>query len=167
MKIITRKYLLIFCLNYIKNKRKGLPDNGNRRGAAPLEDNEKEPCFLRHGSVCRKSSPTAIFSDRLAPSAYSLANIGVLCAAAHSPCICSFANIGVLRADRAQPLYLLVRKYRRSVRYRAQPLYLLTPAGHFALRATAHWADASLRRTFGSLWAFGPSVPVAQSFALP
>ena len=38
------------------------------------------------------------------------------------------------------------RKYRRSVRYRAQPLYLLTPAGRFALRATAHRADASLRR---------------------
>ena len=45
----------------------------------------------------------------------------------------SLANIGVLRADRAQPLYLL------------------TPAGHFALRATAHWARASFRRTFGSL----------------
>ena len=38
-----------------------------------------------------------------------------------------FANIGVLRAGRAQPLYLL------------------TPAGRFALRATAHRADASLR----------------------
>ena len=38
-----------------------------------------------------------------------------------------FANIGVPRAGRAQPLYLL------------------TPAGRFALRATAHWADASLR----------------------
>ena len=37
------------------------------------------------------------------------------------------ANIGVLRAGRAQPLYLL------------------TPAGRFALRATAHRADASLR----------------------
>ena len=95
MKIITRKYLLIFCLNYIRNKRKGLPDNGNRRGAAPLEDNEKEPCFLRHGSVCRKSSPAAIFSDRLAPSAYSLANIGVLCAAAHSPCICSHLRVAL------------------------------------------------------------------------
>ena len=43
----------------------------------------------------------------------------------------SLANIGVLRADRAQPLYLL------------------TPAGHFALRATAHWADASLRCAHG------------------
>ena len=51
----------------------------------------------------------------------------------------ALANIGVLRAGRAQPLYLL------------------TPAGRFALRATAHRADASLRRTFGSLWAFGPS----------
>ena len=38
------------------------------------------------------------------------------------------ANIGVLRADRAQPLYLL------------------TPSDRFALRATAHRADASLRR---------------------
>ena len=37
------------------------------------------------------------------------------------------------------------RKYRRSVRCRAQPLYLLTPAGRFALRATAHRAHASLR----------------------
>ena len=57
------------------------------------------------------------------------------------------------RGDRwpRPPLVSLPRKYRRSVRYRAQPLYLLTPAGHFALRATAHWADASLRRTFGSL----------------
>ena len=42
-----------------------------------------------------------------------------------------FANIGVLRAGRAQPLYLL------------------TPAGRFALRATAHRADASLRRAHG------------------
>ena len=42
-----------------------------------------------------------------------------------------FANIGVPRA------------------VRAQPLYLLTPAGRFALRATAHRADASLRRTHG------------------
>ena len=42
-----------------------------------------------------------------------------------------FANIGVLRAGRAQPLYLL------------------TPAGRFALRATAHWADASLRCAHG------------------
>ena len=39
----------------------------------------------------------------------------------------SLANIGVLRADRAQPLYLL------------------TPAGRFALRASAHRAHASLR----------------------
>ena len=39
----------------------------------------------------------------------------------------ALANIGVLRAGRAQPLYLL------------------TPAGRFALRATAHRADASLR----------------------
>ena len=39
----------------------------------------------------------------------------------------SLANIGVLRAGRAQPLYLL------------------TPPGRFALRATAHRADASLR----------------------
>ena len=38
------------------------------------------------------------------------------------------ANIEVLRAGRAQPLYLLM------------------PAGRFALRATAHRADASLRR---------------------
>ena len=38
------------------------------------------------------------------------------------------ANIEVLRAGRAQPLYLL------------------TPAGRFALRATAHRTDASLRR---------------------
>ena len=42
-----------------------------------------------------------------------------------------FANIGVLRAGRAQPLYLL------------------TPAGRFALRATAHRADASLRCAHG------------------
>ena len=42
-----------------------------------------------------------------------------------------FANIGVLRAGRAQPLYLL------------------TPAGRFALRATAHRADAPLRRAHG------------------
>ena len=45
----------------------------------------------------------------------------------------SLANIGVLRAGRAQPLYLL------------------TPAGRFALRATARRADASLRRAFRSL----------------
>ncbi len=38
----------------------------------------------------------------------------------------ALANIGVLRAGRAQPLYLL------------------TPSGRFALRATAHRADASL-----------------------
>ena len=43
----------------------------------------------------------------------------------------ALANIGVLRAGRAQPLYLL------------------TPAGRFALRATAHWADASLRCAHG------------------
>ncbi len=43
----------------------------------------------------------------------------------------ALANIGVLRAGRAQPLYLL------------------TPAGRFALRATAHRADASLRRAHG------------------
>ncbi len=42
-----------------------------------------------------------------------------------------FANIGVLRAGHAQPLYLL------------------TPAGRFALRATAHRADAPLRRAHG------------------
>ncbi len=41
------------------------------------------------------------------------------------------------------------RKYRRSVRCRAQPLYLLTPSGRFALCATAHRADASLRRAHG------------------
>ena len=41
------------------------------------------------------------------------------------------------------------RKYRRSVRCRAQPLYLLTPAGRFALHATAHRADAPLRRAHG------------------
>ena len=81
----------------------------------------------------------------------------------------SLANIGVLRAGRAQPLYLLVRKYRRSVRYRAQPLYLLTPAGRFALRATAHRADASLRRTFGSLWSLRAQVPTGHTlpFAPP
>ena len=42
-----------------------------------------------------------------------------------------FANIGVLRAGHAQPVYLL------------------TPAGRFALRATAHRADAPLRRAHG------------------
>ena len=41
------------------------------------------------------------------------------------------------------------RKYRRSVRCRAQPVYLLTPSGRFALCATAHRADASLRRAHG------------------
>ena len=84
-----------------------------------------------------------------------------------------FANIGVLRAGRAQPLYLL------------------TPAGRFALRATAHRADASLRCAHGfaalanigvlragraqplylltppgrcgSLWAFGPSAHRARA----
>ena len=57
-----------------------------------------------------------------------------------------FANIGVLRAGRAQPLYLL------------------TPAGRFALRATAHRADASLRCASGR---FGPSAQVPTGHALP
>ena len=56
------------------------------------------------------------------------------------------ANIGALHADRAQPLYLL------------------TPAGRFALRATAHRADASLRRAAGR---FGPSAQVPTGHALP
>ena len=58
----------------------------------------------------------------------------------------SLANIGVLRAGRAQPLYLL------------------TPPGRFALRATAHRADASLRRAAGR---FGPSAQVPTGHALP
>src|SRR5699024_5313758 len=57
----------------------------------------------------------------------------------------SLANIGVLRAGRAQPLYLL------------------TPAGRFALCATAHRADASLRRTFGSLWPLRGQVPTGHT----
>ena len=57
-----------------------------------------------------------------------------------------FANIGVLRAGRAQPLYLL------------------TPAGRFALRATAHRADASLRCAAGR---FGPSAQVPTGHTLP
>ena len=104
----------------------------------------------------RRSFPTGV-----APAAYfaggfaaGTSQISAFCAlAARSPCICSFANIGVLCAIRAQPLYLLVRKYRRSVRYRAQPLYLLTPAGRFALRATARRADASLRCRAGGEFA--------------
>ena len=47
----------------------------------------------------------------------------------------ALANIGVLRAGRAQPLYLL------------------TPPGRFALRATAHRADASLRCRAGGEFA--------------
>ena len=58
----------------------------------------------------------------------------------------ALANIGVLRAGRAQPLYLL------------------TPPGRFALRATAHRADASLRRAAGR---FGPSAQVPTGHALP
>ncbi len=58
----------------------------------------------------------------------------------------ALANIGVLRAGRAQPLYLL------------------TPAGRFALRATTHRADASLRRAAGR---FGPSAQVPTGHALP
>ena len=58
----------------------------------------------------------------------------------------ALANIGVLRAGRAQPLYLL------------------TPAGRFALRATAHRADASLRCASGR---FGPSAQVPTGHALP
>ena len=58
----------------------------------------------------------------------------------------SLANIGVLRAGRAQPLYLL------------------TPAGRFALRATAHRADASLRCASGR---FGPSAQQPTGLTLP
>ena len=58
----------------------------------------------------------------------------------------ALANIGVLCAGRAQPLYLL------------------TPAGRFALRATAHRADASLRRASGR---FGPSVQQPTGLTLP
>ena len=58
----------------------------------------------------------------------------------------ALANIGVLRAGRAQPLYLL------------------TPPGRFALRATAHRADASLRRAAGR---FGPSAQVPTGHTLP
>ena len=58
----------------------------------------------------------------------------------------ALANIGVLRAGRAQHLYLL------------------TPPGRFALRATAHRADASLRRAAGR---FGPSAQVPTGHALP
>ena len=58
----------------------------------------------------------------------------------------ALANIGVLRAGRAQPLYLL------------------TPAGRFALRATAHRADASLRCASGRFW---PSAQQPTGLALP
>ena len=58
----------------------------------------------------------------------------------------ALANIGVLRAGRAQPLYLL------------------TPSGRFALRATAHRADASLRRASGR---FGPSAQQPTGLTLP
>ena len=53
------------------------------------------------------------------------------------------------------------RKYRRSARWPRAALVLLTPAGRFALRATAHQADvrpAWFRCPhFRSLWAFGPA----------
>ena len=56
------------------------------------------------------------------------------------------ANIGVLRAGRAQPLYLL------------------TPAGRFALRATAHRADASLRCAPGRFATSGGKCPQGTRF---
>ncbi len=56
------------------------------------------------------------------------------------------------------------RKYRRSVRCRAQPLYLLTPSGRFALCATAHRADASLRCASSR---FGPLAQVPTGHTLP
>ena len=58
-----------------------------------------------------------------------------------------FANIGVLRAVRAQPLYLLTPAGRFALRATAHraDASLRCAAGRFALRATAHWADASLR----------------------
>ena len=61
--------------------------------------------------------------------------------AAHSTCI--------VFPIRPHHSFRCPRKYRRSARCHAQPLYLLTPAGRFALRATAHRADASLRCAHG------------------
>ena len=73
--------------------------------------------------------------------------------------LCSFrslANIGVLRAGRAQPLYLLTPLGRFGPSAQVPTGHTLpsgAPSGRFALRATAHRADASLRCRAGGEFA--------------
>ena len=78
-----------------------------------------------------------------------------------------FANIGVLRAGRAQPLYLLTPPGRFGPSAQVPTGHTLpsgAPAGRFALRATAHRADASLRCAAGR---FGPLAQVSTGHTLP
>ena len=91
------------------------PHREVRRARRPSELQSYRPALSGRSNVAEGA-------NRARRSFHSLANIGVLRAAARSPCICSRLQVA------------------------------LPPSV-----ATAHRAGASFRRTFGSLWAFGPT----------
>ena len=98
-------------------------------------------CFLQHAQTVEKT----LVLERAAFLASRLLNHSRFPdGRAHG--FAALANIGVLRAGRAQPLYLL------------------TPAGRFALRATAHRADASLRCAPGRFATSGGKCPQGTRF---
>ena len=73
----------------VQNKRHTFSSSREKQRYLGIEAERQRPLV----TACRKSPPAASF--RFTPSAYCLANIGALCAAAHSPCICSRLQIAL------------------------------------------------------------------------
>ena len=82
-------------------------------------------------AACRVSCPRLLnhsrFPDGRAHGFAALANIGVLCAAAHSPCICSHLRVALRFAQQPTGLTLPFGALRVALRFAQQPTGLTLP----------------------------------------